>query len=210
MIDQFYHELKEALGNDLPGTEAQYAMAPSNRNSIQTKGVHNFASVIILLYPINGSLHFILEKRPEYLGAHSGQISLPGGKKELTDSSEIHTAIREANEEIGVKKENIEILGALTKLHIPVSNITVTPFVGRLLNTQSFVYDKKEVEYLLNIPVSMLVEPSNCKTEERLIRSQTTLIPYYDLQGHHVWGATAMILSEFLFILKLHSLINFL
>ncbi len=133
-MNDFAILLKAEILKGLPGTEVQWQMASSDRmlrNFPRVPGKNaRIAAVLILLYPYKESVYTVLIQRHDYIGVHGGQISLPGGKKEPSDENIIMTAVREANEETGVDPEQIEIIGTLTPLSIPVSNMIVYPVVG--------------------------------------------------------------------------------
>ena len=155
------------------------------------------AGVLILIFPRKGDLSTTLIKRTEYPGPHSGQISFPGGKTEKTDSSQIGTALREAAEETGIDSSQISVLGTLTPLYIAVSNIEVLPVVGYADRQPDFIIDPMEVEYLIHISLEGLTGNS-LKTEKKLsINGITINAPGFEIQNEFIWGATAMILSEF-------------
>lgn len=156
------------------------------------------ASVLILLYPENEVVNTLLIKRTSGYGPHSGQISLPGGMWTSTDRDEKDTALRETAEETGINKRDIIILGKLTNLLIPVSNAEVSPFVGYIDYKPVFNPDPLEVEYLIEIPMKTLLNPEFVKKEEMLLSGRPVNVPYYLLKGEKVWGATAMILAEFI------------
>ncbi|OQY44212.1 MAG: hypothetical protein B6242_13140 [Anaerolineaceae bacterium 4572_78] len=179
-------------------------MAPEHREKFVdhrklAKGKHKEGSVLLLLYPNeNDELYFVLIRRSEYEGVHSGQMSLPGGKREGGESFE-STALRETHEEIGTLPEHVNILGSLSPLYIPPSNFMVYPFVGYFSFRPKFILDENEVAALIEVPLSLLMDSTN--------RHQTimahphlglTNIPYFDIFGNKVWGATAMILAEFI------------
>lgn len=162
------------------------------------------SAVLILLYEKNNETYLVLTERKTYPGAHSGQISLPGGKKDEEDTSFENNALRETEEEIGIEKSKIEILSSLTHLYIPVSNFIVFPFVGTLNEVPHFVKEEKEVEQILEVRLSDLMDEGNIidktiRVDSKNIQFQS---PAYAVNGVEVWGATAMILSEFLSLLK--------
>jgi 8-oxo-dGTP pyrophosphatase MutT (NUDIX family) len=141
-------------------------------------------------------------QRPEYDGIHSGQISFPGGKREPSDVDNIHTALREANEETGVDAESISIIGSLTPLFIPVSNMLVTPIVGWTEVKPVFHQHPGEVVFLINADLKKLLDPSIVKIKPFQIHGETIEVKYFDYEGNVIWGATAMILHELLTIIK--------
>lgn len=194
--------LEAALTGPLPGIAAHNRMSPSHRRTVSTRYVRKDGGVLILLYPSGGSLFTVFMKRTEYEGAHSGQISFPGGIREAHDPSMTATALREAEEETGIIGACVRILGALTPLHIPVSNILVYPAVGYVSARPDFRIDKEEVQFLIEASLDTLMDPSIIKSHKMIIQEKEMDVPYFDIQGHVVWGATAMILGELLEVLK--------
>ena len=141
-------------------------------------------------------------KRNQYDGPHSGQISLPGGKKDEEDKTLLQTALRETFEEIGIDASKSFITPPLTPLHIPVSGFVVHPFIAVLDYSPVFIPDKNEVEYLIEVPLHELNNPSALKMKSMLIKKTEVNVPYFDIQGEVIWGATAMILNELLSIIN--------
>lgn len=202
MDHQWIQSLKKRLTLPLPGQEAQFLMAPSFRLSMTQTSISAKAGVLILLYPESSEWNIVFMKRPDYEGVHGGQISFPGGKFDPADSGLVQTALREAKEEIGINPESIEILGTLTPLYIPVSEYEVYPVVGIAAEKPQFVIDPYEVQYLIETPLSVLLDPQICKEKPYQSSRYTGTVPYFLVQGHEIWGATAMILSEFITIVK--------
>lgn len=159
------------------------------------------ASVLILLYPHKKSVFTVFMQRPEYKGVHSGQISFPGGKKELSDEDPIQTALREAKEETGVNPGLLKILGTLTPLFIPVSNTVVTPVVAWMGKKPLLRRQEEEVVFLFDADIRRFYDPSIVKYKPLKIRSETLTVKYFDYEGNMIWGATAMIFSELLAII---------
>jgi 8-oxo-dGTP pyrophosphatase MutT (NUDIX family) len=197
----FIDQLEQDLRSNLPGRMAQYKMAPELRLENQ-HGYYQNAAVMILLFIRDGSWHTVLMKRPEYAGAHSNQISLPGGKFEESDADLEATALREIREEIGIDDRQIRILGNLSRLHIPVSRIEVLPVVGFFPEEPDFLPDPSEVAYLIETPLADLLDPLNAREKFRTLMCKLVRVPYFQIGKEHVWGATAMILSEFLEIVR--------
>ncbi len=192
--------LKNLFTRPLPGVKAQKLMSPSNRftgNTQPDPGLAKESSVFILLFQENGEWYIPLIKRTEYNGAHSGQVSLPGGKREQQDKDILQTAYRETEEEIGISSDVITYIGTLTTLYIPNSNFNVIPHVGVLNSTPTFNRNPREVEEIINLPFSTLLNKSKIKCFEREINNININAPYYCCNEHIIWGATAMILSEF-------------
>jgi 8-oxo-dGTP pyrophosphatase MutT (NUDIX family) len=198
----FIDKLQEHLTKPLPGKDAQFLMAPTFRIDIPNNENPELAAVLILLYPIQNKWHTVFMKRTEYPGAHSGQISFPGGKYETSDTYLKTTALRETEEEFGINSAEIKVIGSLTPLHIPVSKIDVHPFIGYLGYKPKFKPDSNEVAYLIEANLLELLNPSIIEAKPFKSGKYDGMVPYYNIKGNHVWGATAMILSEFLEIVK--------
>lgn len=207
MFDLFIENLKQELKEELPGVEAQLQMAPlyediKKRYTQSLKPVKS-GSVLLLLYKQEDKILLPLMLRPNYDGVHSGQISFPGGKKEEGDKDLIDTALRETREEIGIDEKEVTVLGSLTELFIPASNFTVLPVVGYAKKRPVFLADPYEVVEIIETNVFDLLDEVPIKLKKiNLYNNLEITAPYYDVQGHVVWGATAMMLSEFLQIIK--------
>lgn len=202
-MSSFIENIRKSLAKELPGADAQYRMAHAVRRTYAPPPDNaRRAAVIALLYPKQSEWHVVLIQRQATNpnDPHSGQISFPGGKMEADDPSIAFTAIREAEEEVGVISKDIELLGALSELFIPVSNFIVSPFVGYLDYSPTFKRQETEVKDILEIPFQALLDHSNIKLTKMKFGENITLrdIPYFDIGGHVIWGATAMILSELL------------
>jgi 8-oxo-dGTP pyrophosphatase MutT (NUDIX family) len=198
MNEKWLKKLKEELLKPLPGIEAQRRLSPPARHITQPDNPTRQSAVLIMLYPFDKNLCTVFIKRPEYNGIHSGQVSLPGGMYKDSDEGLENTALRETWEETGVPSDKISLIGKLTSLHIPVSGITVFPFVGVCKTKPEFKPDSFEVKYLIETSVDELQNPQNKKQKLMVIGDKEIEIPYFDIHGEHIWGATAMIISEFL------------
>lgn len=206
-----HEHIAAQLKNPLPGHTAQFRMSAQKR--IMALGLPQtpppnakIACVMNLLHTdASGAWRTVLIRRTANPhDRHSGQISFPGGRWEESDGVLEAVALRETTEEIGVPTNQIQVLGQLTELYIPVSNFLVYPFVGVLQGEPDFVPQPGEVESILTPPLDALLDPANLKMMDMRVANNITLtdVPYFDIDGHAVWGATAMILSEFLTILE--------
>lgn len=204
----FLQRLRHRLSQPLPGETAQFKMAPQRRLTMQEYyelGNKNprQSAVLICLYPYQESIYTLLMLRPNEQGAHSGQVSFPGGRFETGDGDLQTTALREAEEEIGIEKSSVEVIGALTGLYIPVSNSFVQPYVGYLSGKPLLFKNDSEVKEIIEADTKFLFNPALKGNEVfKGLNKVTIEAPYYNILGHKVWGATAMMLSELEVILN--------
>jgi 8-oxo-dGTP pyrophosphatase MutT (NUDIX family) len=187
----------------LPGELAQLKMAHAFRRKLWPPSpAARDAGVLVLLYPRQNEWHIVLIQRSTRFqnDRHSGQISFPGGKKEPSDRDIIDCAFREAEEEIGLQSEGIKVLGSLTPLYVPVSEFLVHPIVAYCDFTPVFIPQESEVAGVLEVPFEFFIHPEKLGRTDLPLSNQMLIkdVPYFDIHGHIVWGATAMILSELL------------
>jgi 8-oxo-dGTP pyrophosphatase MutT (NUDIX family) len=188
MIDDIERSLRKRLAETLPGVQAQLKFAPFPTRPGWTPGHYpedtRTAAGLLLLYPGAEGVAIPLTVRATGLARHAGQISLPGG---ATDPGETlsETALREAAEEIGVDPTSVRVLGELTPVHVLVSGFTLHPIVGEILE----------------VSLDHLRDASRIGRGTRIREGVAVEFPYFDLLGHQVWGATAMILGEFICLL---------
>lgn len=202
-LEQF---LEKRLQEPLPGAQAHEVMRAKPMGTVIPNFGHKTppkpGSVLILLYETEGIVHFPLIKRPEYLGAHSGQISLPGGKAERNETP-VETALREGEEEIGIKAEEVRVLGALSEFFVIPSNFLVTPVVGILKQEPVFKADAYEVERILHGNLQELLRTEAIRQKEILAAGRFTMLaPHFEIENEIVWGATAMMLNELRMLLQ--------
>lgn len=187
----------------LPAERSQFKMLPPSRmkNRETYKEAMKQAkqsAVLALFYPDgDNQTKFALIKRKAYNGVHSSQISFPGGKVEMSDMNLEYTAKRETHEEIGIMPVEVNIVKELTKVYIPPSNFVVQPFMGILKETPSFILQETEVADLLEVSVIDFINEANVVTKTvSTSYNEKVDVPAFLLNGHIVWGATAMMLSE--------------
>ncbi len=197
--------LRRRLSAPLPGSAAQLRMAPHYRRDPSLTRIDDKpcreAGVLALLYPQDGVPTLLLTVRRDTLPHHAGQVSFPGGQRH-TDETLREAALRETHEEVGLPPHAVEVLGTLTPLYIPPSNFCVHPFVGSAPDLPSLHPQDAEVESLLGVPLPHLLDPATRRREPWNLRGQTVEVPFLDVDGHKVWGATAMMLSELLALLS--------
>lgn len=200
-----FHEQMEALRTrlafPLPGTVAQLTMAPAYRQDPRLARVRDKAcreaGVLALLFPLAGAPAVLLTVRRGDLRNHGGQISFPGGRRDPGETLE-ETALREAEEEVCLPPEAVEVLGMMTPLYIPPSNFCVYPTVGVVDGLPPLRPADAEVEAILEVPIAHLRQPSARQVGDWTLRGRPMQVPFFDVDGHTVWGATAMMLAELL------------
>jgi len=200
----FIKNLSHRLSKNLPGKLAHDIMMvrprlPFPKFNLDKKGIP--ASVLILLFPKNNQWHFFLTKRAYTVNHHKGQISLPGGVLETGESLE-SAALRETQEEIGVDKKNIHLIGALSSFYIPVSGFEMFPFIGWVKNKPKISINNKEVDQIFSSSIQEFMLEKTQKIKKDTLRGFPVNIPYFEMNGEIVWGATSMVLAEFKLILK--------
>jgi 8-oxo-dGTP pyrophosphatase MutT (NUDIX family) len=197
--------LREGLAGTLPGLEAQLRFMPTPPRTGWKPGEFpsdaREAAGLVLLYPGATGPSIPLTIRGSELRRHAGQISLPGG---ATDPGEtlVQAALREAHEEIGVDPARVRVLGELTPVYVLVSGFTLHPIVGVTDERPDFRPAAHEVEEVIEISIDDLQDASNIRQGTRTREGVAVEYPYFDLRGRHVWGATAMILGEFICLLQ--------
>lgn len=208
-FDEFLITLSKIKNIPLPAQASQFKMSPPFRFELIEMYKDNIknasrAGVMALFYPDEKQqTKLVLILRKTYQGVHSAQIGFPGGKFEFQDETLEKTAIRETFEEIGVPKQSIEVLKKLTEVYIPPSNFYVQPFLGIIKHTPAFSKQDDEVETIIEVLLHQFIDDKNViNTTVETSYNIEVKVPAYQLNGHVVWGATAMILSEIKDLLK--------
>jgi len=197
--------LKRALQQELPGNNAHNKMLPPGRRlksfDYELSSVKQ-SSVLVLIFPVNDKLYTCLTKRPSTMKYHPGQISFPGGKVEKEDVSAEMTALREAREEVGIDTSSVEVLGKLSDFYLEISKFSIQPFLAWSDQKPEFLLNSDEVEELVLFPLSDFIENDNILETELQTLTGMLRVKYFPFNDKMVWGATAMILSELIEILK--------
>jgi 8-oxo-dGTP pyrophosphatase MutT (NUDIX family) len=199
--------LRRALAGALPGLDVQLRMAPRLSTGPEPRVASpdlRQAAALLLIYPHQDAWHVPLTVRGSRLRHHTGQVSLPGGRIDPGESVE-EAALREAQEEVAVDPALVEILGRLTPLPIAASGHLLHTVVGVSLQRPAFRVAEPEVERLLEVPVARLREPDVVRWEQRMRSGPPEIlmdVPYFEINDARVWGATAMVLAEFLALFR--------
>lgn len=208
-FEDLIEQLTKRLREPLPGLNAHLKMASQSRLKWLMEGMDwskaKRSGVLILLYPDNGTIKTVLILRPDYEGMHGGQVSLPGGKREESDTDLVDTALRETQEELGIPSHSVHVIGTLSELYIPPSNFLVLPVVGFTPDRPSFKPDPVEVKEIIEVDIQQLSDPYFRTTKEIRVKGFTLSAPCYIVNGATIWGATAMILSELAEIISQRS-----
>ncbi len=201
MTNSFIKRLIERHAQGLPGRPFQLKKAVLARRQIfDAPPTARQSAVLILLFPKAGEWHVVLTERVGSANdPHSHQISFPGGSLDASDVSLEACALRETHEEVGIPPHSVNIIGKMTDLYIPVSNFHVHPFLGWTAAPPDYLRQTTEVKDIIEAPLSILTNSDNQKKMDMDIRGMHLPdVPYFDVHGRVVWGATAMMLSEFL------------
>ena len=199
-------KLQERLATPLPGEAAHDILRATPVGDVRPLFDHKDpprpGGVILVLYEDGGIVKFPLIKRPEYAGYHGGQVSLPGGKAEPGEDS-VQTALRECEEEIGVRVDPEHVLGKLSNFYVIPSNYLVTPIIAFLPGRPVFKPDPYEVSHIIEARLVDLTAGDSIKQKEILAAGKYRMVaPHFEIQNEVVWGATAMMLNEFRVVLN--------
>ncbi len=208
-FDVFVNSIPKIKNLELPGEASQFKMSPPFRQNLVEANKEKMkfakkAGVMALFYPKHEETYLMLILRKSYKGVHSAQVGFPGGKVEEGDEDMKYTALRETYEEIGVPMDMIEVLKSMSLMYIPPSNFTVYPFLGVALQTPNFMKQESEVDDLIEVRLPDFLDDNNVADVKVMTSLKTEIdVPAFMLNGHVVWGATAMMLSELKDLLKM-------
>jgi 8-oxo-dGTP pyrophosphatase MutT (NUDIX family) len=205
-LAELIHELDKRLKDPLPAAKAHELLRARPMSGQFPDFGHKLppkpGSVLILLYEENGVIKLPLTKRATYKGAHSAQVSFPGGKTEPGEGA-IEAALREAEEEIGIHQADVKIIGQLSNFDVIPSNFIVTPIVGSLDYVPVFKPDPREVEKIIYAAINDIIREDAILEDEILAAGLYPMIaPHFLVENEIVWGATAMMLNEFRVVLR--------
>jgi 8-oxo-dGTP pyrophosphatase MutT (NUDIX family) len=199
-FQELKRRLPDWLAGELPGPDGQIRMSPRPRFGWRPGRIPDDArpgGVLLLLYPVGGAPHIVLTVRDPNLPQHAGQVSLPGGAAEPGESIE-DAALRETHEEVGVEPAAVRTVGALSPLHVPASGFVLQPRVALTEVRPTWRPDLREVARVIEASFDELRDPALPRVETWRIGGRPVEVPFFPLSGEKVWGATAMVLSEFL------------
>ena len=209
---EFIKNVSSLLATDLPGQSAQMEMSIAGRRlNPDPERSPKRAAVLISLFELDNTWHTVVIRRKKKVqDRHSGQISFPGGRLEALETPE-QAAIRESHEEVGTPLSDIRLLGSLTPLFISVSDFLVEPFVAYLPERPDFVPQMSEVDSIFEVPLHEFVHPRNKRVTDIEVTGGIRIknVPHFYIQDQVVWGATAMIMNEFLAVLRDRNALNF-
>lgn len=203
-FDTFISQLETNLQKPLPGHDLFYQKIRGNLPKVSPPDLAKTrkSAVLIAFYPSQNEAHVPLILRPPYDGTHGGQMAFPGGRMEEFDESYERTALREAEEEIGLKALDVDIIGSLTEIYIPPSNYWVKPILGKIGYKPHFFPDAREVAAVHEIPMSDFLKPDLLTHRKIRVRNAIMQTSGFEIQGQWIWGATALMIGELLEVLR--------
>ena len=169
---------------------------------VYNDGCYKESAVLIPVYEKSGHYHIVFTLRTEHLRYHKGEISFPGGGRHEGDKDLLITALRESREEIGLKEEDVEVMGALDDAVTVVSHYRITPFVGLIPYPYEFKPDPFEVQEIFALSIEDLLYTAKIKVEDQVIDGQRLVMYTYEIGGRTIWGATARILNRFFEVIR--------
>ena len=188
------------MKKDLPS--ALRRILDSRQRAVDQEPARRYAAVLVPLFYHQEEYHLLFTLRTERLATHSGQVAFPGGLCDAGDKSPLHTALREAEEEVGLKQDDVQVLGSLDDIRTRSTNYIVTPFVGLVPHPYSYRPDLTEVAKIFSVPLLFLQDQQNLNHELWVHNDEEIPIVTYRYQGYKIWGATQRIIENLLEILS--------
>ena len=185
------------------------AILTSDKNPINGVDYHEpvKSAVLVVIHGIAPDWQILFTKRAEHLSSHPGQISFPGGRLEQTDKSLMHTAIREAEEEVGLSSSLVTVEAALAPV-VTLTGYEIHPFISFMENLPELILDENEVESAFNIPLDFLLHEANIELISKDIGERVVSTYRFDWQQHVIWGATANIVADLLYRIRQSGLLH--
>jgi len=197
--------IKKAVNSPKPGLKSQLSMVteprPGHKTYTEMKNKCKKAGVMVLFFSWKNKLYLILTRRTDMVQYHPNQISFPGGQCEPKESP-VKASLRETYEELGISENEIKILGELTPLYIPPSQYCIYPVVGIINERPAYKPRAKEVAEIIEIPLTHILDDKNLFRETWNLNNRKVRVPFYLYKKHKIWGATAMVLAEFLDVIR--------
>jgi 8-oxo-dGTP pyrophosphatase MutT (NUDIX family) len=180
--------------------EARLASRPARTLALNVPGAAAMreSAVLLPLFEREGVPHVLFTRRPSHLRHHADQFSFPGGGRDAEDVTPLHTALRETEEELGVARERVRVLGMLDEVPTLVTGFRIQPFVGVIPGDGQYRPNPEEVAFILEVPLASLLDPAIRRTEKRQAMGSEFDVDFYTYNEHVIWGATARILRDFL------------
>lgn len=203
------NNIKARLQKSLPGLQAHLKLASPTRKAeleaaAEARAFAKKSAVMILLFHENEKLKVVFIRRSFYVGIHAGQMAFPGGRYEEFDGDVEHTAFREIEEEIGITRDKIELLGRISDIYVPASNFLISVFVGYLSEKPVYKADEREVAEIIEVDYDEFLKPENITVKTFYVPSDNHSVeaPCYQTPQCDIWGASAMVVSELVEILQ--------
>ena len=196
--DLFFLRLAQQLTLKLPGSVSHLKMLPPGRILQKPSGHQGYyeSAVLVLLFPDGEDIRVCLIRRPATMKNHAGQIAFPGGKREKDDRDLVHTALREAGEEIGIDADDVRVIGLMSSVYVQVSDFLITPVLAWMDGKPEIRMDPSEVDEVIFISFCALTDETNLHLREMETRTGPISAPGFAVGECFIWGATAMILAE--------------
>lgn len=205
-IEELAEKIKKGIDSGLPATSSHQKLYSYKRGHVEevlSGNTHKDSAVLLLMYPHLEELYLVFMLRPVYDGTHSGQICFPGGRMETSDKNLWKTALREAYEELKIKESEVSRIGELSPVYVPPSNFLIRPFLSYSQQRPNFIADKKEVEEIIEIPLKELQKKETLRKSKIYVQQRGELeVKGFHYNSRFIWGATSMILMEFLDVLE--------
>lgn len=202
-LNNFYLKIEKVLLNRKKLLVTDMSHSNQNKAKRIIKKKYKIAAVLFPLIEKNKNINVILTTRSKDVGSHPGQVCFPGGKLEQKDKNLINCAKREAFEEVGIKEEQVKILGEIDQC-ITGTNYQVTPIVASISSNYIPKIQLSEVEDLFEVPLDFFLDKNNLKRKNAEYKGESYNYYQYDWKEKKIWGSTARMIVNFCEIMKLY------